>query len=940
MVSVYRPHMAAGVSTDPAPTASGSVIFGRLPDRSASTPPLLTRLGRLLNRATVRLALSIAIIFSLIPDPRVKEWEPVLLGVFACEFALRFALAIRREADGDGRRRGWRPPRTGAVFMLLLDLVALISFLPIDTRASPWMRILRLLRFVVLLGYWLPLMRDVRTVIVRRERARQLIVMGLMVALLSFAGALILQQSEFDSTAIDYDEDGELDPSDRQFFTKLWWAFRQIQDPGNMMAAPTATAAVFVSLGLTVAGLMLVSFLIGLGSDVVREVMELGQLRPPGLHGHTVIVNINASTRQLLEELMQYYQKLLHHDARPLTRWWFSLIFEQAKRSLFGPRYVVVGTSHERPDFLRQGDLARIVYRHGSACDESFMHRADITVAQRVVLLADTAAAEPDAETIRAALAIVEGLRDPTPADPIEGAVTGSNIQVPRNRSRRQPRATDGHLTHQRGRGKLLIAEILDERNVPASWAALASGGGELRAFIVVVDRMIALFLACVGRTAGIGPVLSELLTCTGHELYTCFFDLPELTYLCETPPHLPRAPDAAIARLVRRARARAPGSGLIPLGLLYEQTDELGMPDLGVVIGGGPAGADTCSGFVALAPSFSVVREFSESLRRNPDAPGWTEAQEEAARAEAHGAPPLEPEPHLPLRRVLVIGFRPATIALIEALLLAEPEADILVLVATEAERRAALDRVNVHRDMVERRLLRGYHGALIPRPEGDFAYQRNGRAACGRVQFVVGDATSPLQLVDLPGDFGHVSEFDLVYILSSAAQDSDARAAQTLMTLDALLTRSDSAAPNLRIVAELVDAELAHRLRQRYAALGVSRVQVYSTENLRAYFLFQSVLIPGFSRVYGQLLAPWGHSFARVLARGRGRGACSFQALSVHVATAGLGALIGVELDGESGGLDLHLGTGPDRGNVDLSRLRAVWVVAPDAAERSPAA
>lgn len=910
-----------------------------------------------MGSATVRLILSVAIIFSLIPEPAVRQYDPYLLLLFAFEFFARLVLAVRRESDSDGRERGWRLPRPGALLLLLLDLIALVSFLPIDPRASPWMRILRLLRFAVLLGYWAPLMRDLRTVILRRERARQIVVMGLVVGLLTFAGALVLHQSEFDHRGVDYDESGEIGPNDQSFFTKLWWAFRQIQDPGNMLASPDASATVFVSLLLTVAGLFLVSFLIGLGADVVREMMELSQLRPPGLHGHTVIVNITAATRQLLEELMRYYQKLLPHEVRPLSRWWFSLLLDNLRRSLFGPRYVVVGVHPERPDFLRRGDLARIVYRHGGAHDESFMQRSDIGLAQRVVLLADTAAAEPDAETIRAALAIVEGLRDPRPADPVEGAVTGSNIQVPRNRVLR-PGATDGHLTHQRGRGKLLLAEILDERNVPAAWAALASGGGELRAFLVVVDRMIALFLACAGRTAGVGPVLSELLTCSGHELYTCFFEFPELAYSCETPPQLPRTPDAAMRRLIARARVLPSRRRLVPIGLLYEETDELGMPDLGVVLGDprtarphgagatglhapaqpAPGARPHCSGFVALAPSFTVVREFSEALRRDPGAPTWSEGQEETARADAAGAPPLRPEPRLPLRKVLICGFRPMTVALCEALILADPTADILILVATEAERRAALERIHVHRDMVERRLLRGYHGALVARPTGEFAYQpQRGGPPLGRVQVVVGDSTSPLQLVDLPGEFGHVSGLDLVYVLSSAAQDSDARGAQTLMTLDALISRSPGAAPNLRVVAELVDAELAHRLRQRYAALGVSRVQVYSTENLRAYFLFQSVLIPGFSGVYGELLAPWGHSFARLLADGRGRGRCGFQALSLRVADAGLGILIGVELDADGGGAELYLGSGPPRddGRVDLSRLRAVWVVAPDPAD-----
>lgn len=906
-----------------------------MPDRPSRAPSIYTRLNRLLQRMEVRLVLSAAIIVSLIPEAWVRSYEPGLLLLFFGEFVARLLLVFRRESDPEGREEGWRAPRPGALFLLLLDLVALLSFLPVDHRASPWMRILRLMRFAVLFSYWAPVLKDLRIVMLRRERSRQVAVMGVVVALLSFAGALALQQSEFGAGGVDYDEDGRISGADHRFSIKLWWAFRQIQDPGNMMAGPGAPVVVLVSLGLTVSGLFLISFLIGLGTDVVRELMELSALRSPGLHGHTVIINITAATRQLLEELMHYYQKLLPREGPLWSRTRMSQLGERARRSLFGPRYVVVGTHRERPDFLRRGDLARIVYRHGSATDDTFTERADIAFAQRVVLLADTAAAEPDAETIRAALAVVMGLRDPRPADPVEGAVTGST--APRGRTRPPSRVSDGHLTHQRGRGKLLIAEILDERNVPAAWAALASGSGELRAFIVVVDRMIALFLACVGRTADIGPVLAELFTCAGNELYTCFFDMPELTYTCETPPELPREPEAAMRRLTRRALAEWPRRKVVPLGLLYEESDELGMPDLAVVIGESER-TGACNGFIALSPSFAHVRDFSEDLRRRPGDIGWSKDQADAAARASAGAPPLQPEERLPLRRVLVCGFRPATVALLEAVVLAEPAAEVLVLVASEEERRAALERLAVHRDMLERSLLRGYRGAFVARPGGDFTYQPRGeREPLGRVQVRVGDATSPLQLVDLPGGFGSVAALDLVYVLSSAHQDSDALGAQALMTLDALLSREGGA--QVRVVAEFVDAELAHRLRQRYAALGSTRVQVYSTENLRAYFLFQSVLVPGFARVYGQLLAPWGHSFRRLLAAGRGQGRCSFGALSLRVADAVQGILVGVELDGPDGAAELHLGGGAprDRGEVDLGRLRAVWVVARDPAERA---
>jgi hypothetical protein len=117
--------------------------------------------------------------------------------------------------------------------------------------------------------------------------------MGALVGLLSFVGALALDQLDIASGAnIDYDDDGEVTERDHKFHVHLWWAFRQIQDPGNMLGAPEAAGAVVVSMVLTVFGLFLVSFLIGLGTDVVRELMTVSRLRAPGLRGHTVIVHV------------------------------------------------------------------------------------------------------------------------------------------------------------------------------------------------------------------------------------------------------------------------------------------------------------------------------------------------------------------------------------------------------------------------------------------------------------------------------------------------------------------------------------------------------------------------------------------------------------------------------------------------------------------------
>src|SRR5690606_6329185 len=183
-----------------------------------------------------------------------------------------------------------------------------------------------------------------------------------------------------------------------RFFVHLWWAFRQVQDPGNMMASPHHAVAVIVSVGLTIVGLFMVSFLIGLGTDVVRELMELARLRPPGLYGHTIIVNIEVSTQQLLHELLRYSRKLLPGGA--LSWRWVTQLARNTQRGMRGAQYLVVGRSHDPPDFLRQPDLARITYRQADVEDESFLARANVAQAQRVVLLADFDVADPDAATI------------------------------------------------------------------------------------------------------------------------------------------------------------------------------------------------------------------------------------------------------------------------------------------------------------------------------------------------------------------------------------------------------------------------------------------------------------------------------------------------------------------------------------------------------------
>jgi hypothetical protein len=153
--------------------------------------------------------------------------------------------------------------------------------------------------------------------------------------------------------------------------------------------------------------------------------------------------------------------------------------------------------------------------------------------------------------------------------------------------------------------------------------------------------------------------------------------------------------------------------------------------------------------------------------------------------------------------------------------------------------------------------------------------------------------------------------------------------------MKLHALWDRAESEGGRVgpqRVVAEVLDRNLAHHLRERYERIDEQRIHVYSIEELRALFMFQSVVVPRFDMVYSELMGPWGQSFVQLRPAEAGIGTCSFEALARELESRGQ-ALIGVDLrvDHER---RLLLGEGnPDEDDrIDLSRLEAVWVVGDD--------
>lgn len=932
-----------------APSESGSAS-GRPTERAATSERafrLARAADRLLERLTVRIVLSIAIIVSLLPVPAVERLDMVFLGIFGLEFSLR-VLILAYGYPGHGREASTTDDdeeiategrrRAGTIALLIIDFVALLSFLPLasTTGGTRFLRLFRLSRMILLFGYWAPLVRDLLAVMARRERMKQVVLMGFVVAGLSFAGALFV--FHVGQLPVDADGDGVVGERDRGFVSLLWWSFRQVQDPGNMLSSPDAAPLVITSLMLTVFGLFLVSFLIGLGTDIVRELLERAQLRPPGLSGHTVIVNITPSTRRLLSELIRYYRKLIPDDTTPLSREWFSKLF---RSGLGRAKYLVVGADEEPPDFLRQPELSSIVYRERAKEDEALIARADLLAARRIVLLANPEEARPDAATIQTLLTLVQRI-----AARERGSGTGA-----------------------RARQRVVIAEILDESNVAAATAAVRSGTGSFRAFVVPTERLLALFVAGVVRRPGLGELLEELLTSKGNEIYTCFFAEGGLGFSLDEPPRMPPQPAVAMHALLARGLSRAHDGHptIVPLGLLSRArgTD---VRDFEVRVGAGRgatlrsgaasgAGADETDasasasgsqggrtllasapiGFIGIADNFGSVRRFAQDLADHPDAPAVPEPSRRAL-----ARPGLRRAKGTPIQRVLICGFRPGSIYMIEELLRGSPQAQVLVLVVDEAERREAQTSFEAHSQLVAAGQMPARHAMFTPDGEGDFEFispddEADGQAAPRRTVHVrVADWMESRHLVDLPHpDFDHVGGVDAVVFVAEEDGHSDPRTTTALLKLEGLFTEARTPKGRPRVVAEVFDARLAARLEGHFHTTGRHHVRVYSIQALRAFFLFQSVVVPGFDRVYSELLGSWGQSFVRVVPTGaidpKAHG--EFGALAVELSARGC-LLVAVVLDDGAGGSGLHVAPAVDEPGWSFrwAAVQGLWVIAHD--------
>jgi len=334
----------------------------------------VAHLHAFLEEEIVKIVLSALIIVSVLPESVLPAGIAgpmflVFFFLFGFEFSVRVAKFV---PDFRANRAGYFE---GA--LLLFDLVATLSFLPVEWVYPPAkglkiLRLFRLTRMFLLLRYWGPVAKEIWIILMKRRY--QLLFAASVVLILSFVAGVLLANF---STGFDYNDDGSITGEDRGFFTILWWSFRQVQDPGNLVREPRGGIIFALSSLLTVGGLFIVSFLIGIGTTVVEELVKSSRSRPIGMKEHSAILNISRSSHLLLTELQNYYLKHVRKS-----------------------RIAVLGPTEARPDYLFLPELRRVRYRWGHPSEVQDLKKVDCERASRIILLGDVEEPGSDAQVI------------------------------------------------------------------------------------------------------------------------------------------------------------------------------------------------------------------------------------------------------------------------------------------------------------------------------------------------------------------------------------------------------------------------------------------------------------------------------------------------------------------------------------------------------------
>lgn len=806
----------------------------------------LDRVETRLDSVAVRIVLSLLILVSVLPPAALGPLAPRLeaegrwffLALFGSEWLLRSLLFERN--------RRQRRLRGGDLLFLTLDLLAVVSFLPLPLDASV-LRLLRLGRLLVLVGYWRGLGRELWVLLSRPERRFQLLAVLLLGFFLALTSAILLVEL---GTRYDYNADGALDARDGDFLEVLWWGVRQVQDPGNLVPEVYSGTLLAISVVLTFSGLLLFSFIIGIGTTVVGELVELSRSRRVGLRAHTVLLGLTSHTVILLRGLAEMYRKNL----RPFA----GAILADAPR----------------PDSLDTPLLRGFRFRHGLPSRATDLDRVEVEKAKRVIILGDDSS-DPDAGVISAILATRK--QNPT---------VDLYPDLEHERNFPAARAAGGPATHLVGSGPFLgyyLAQNVAYPGVNRLYRhLLQSVGSEIYTYVLTAEERGQ--LRSHGPGHGLTPwQLHRLALETGVTLLGLFV-----------------AEDPEAEREVEDLDFFAHPVRWVQRGLAHPALD--------------PAGrlrVEKIRGLVGVAVRFSTVTRLARRWirSRGEDLPADRPPPTSMARP-VEGLR-LRPDRRA-VEKVLILGVGPRAPRLVRELVGFFHRLEITVLAREGEPWRPLVDDIrNMLGDAfgVDPTVEEDPSGAFLRltlRPEGT--------PIDARLTFREADWTRRRLLEEEGAGSLSEFDVIVLLLGGDRRHDSDGAIALDLLHLAHLERSGGiHLAPGAHILALVRDPDKGRLLEQRLAGSSAGRTTRYTViarETARHRFILQSVFVHGLNSIYLELLGAQGQYLSRLIPDdGKGgwpEGDFVPRRLGEELlATRGL-LLVGLEWIGETGELE----------------------------------
>ncbi|MCU0675825.1 MAG: hypothetical protein MUE69_23905 [Myxococcota bacterium] len=750
-------------------------------------------LQRLLEHRVTRTVLAVCIVVSLLPFAWVGALQTLFLVVFGLELTLRLgATARRRRARAEDDPR---PSRAELVF-LLVDFLAWVSFLPLDQLFglhASWLRGLRLFRLLLLFRLGRPLIVDLWRVLTRREQLQQLGLVTAAVLALSFLSAIVLTQ-----LAVPHDYDG-VDGIPEDFWDRVWWSFRQVESPDNLVAHLGEHPIVLVvSFLLTITGIFVFSYLIGVGTTVVDQVLRAERRRPVPFHSHTLVIGPIAESELLVREFVGLYEKNREGRRiswRAIVKWIVDPDHPRPRRYAL-PRMALLGPEEMPPPFLYEPTMRWVVHRRGNGDDLVALRLVAASEAKRVVIVSPPPRpqGDPDATTVTALAAFRSENRE-----------AHAFVEVRESANAEVVRALGGPGTH-----------ALD------------------------VSRVLGLFLVQHLLTPGVERIFQELLSASGHELYThVFLDPDERRALAARP--------LDFTELRRRAREE----GALLLGLFEGDEARRSTRDLidaeslaarfcphalgadssaadRAATSGRASSAASVQGIFGIALNYAHLRTVAHACLKSGSTPPAPSAEFLLDELELERCP----RP----RRVVLVGYDSALRSLAEGLARAIDGVELVSVMSTE-------------------RLNPGRRTRLGLGADGSRALE-NG----GSLRVVLDDASVIAERAARLAD-----DADAVVFLSDGReQDADAHTLLRVLRFAAALGHEG---PELRCLVEVEGLADPEPVQAKLRLLSRRLRPVFlSTERLTRYFLVHSAFVPGVSAIYDALLSAQGESLVRI--------------------------------------------------------------------------